>query len=179
MKMSQHDQPMLAEKRPSPSKLLNTLDLVPFAGVYFDPGYGNITLCPFVDPSAVCRTVLDEFTALQGELDTTQLYGYYNWPKMWVKYIILTPQSKSASGSALTLTFDVDTTTIFPHGYGANTTAFEEDLSFLATRADFVVNKEGAVKGFGLFGMAGEVLRREREGRTVEEKAEVWFMKVM
>jgi hypothetical protein len=170
---------MSYEERSHFPKFLSTSDLGLFAGVYHNPGYGNITLCPFVDPSAACRTVLDEFTALQGELDTTQLYGYYGWPKMWAKYIVLTAQSKSASGSASTLTFDVDTTTIFPHGYGANTTTFEEGLNALAARAEFVVNKEGAVEGFGLFGMAGEVLRREREGRTVEEKAEVWFTKVM
>jgi hypothetical protein len=151
----------------------------PFAGVYFDPGYGNITLCPFADPSAACRTVLDDFMALRSKLDTSQLYGYYNWPKMWASYIVLTPRSNSASGSVSNMSFDVEPTTIFPYGYGANTTAFEEDLNVLAARAEFFVNKEGAVEGFGLFGMAGEVLRREKEGRTVEEKAEVWFTKVM
>jgi hypothetical protein len=170
---------MLAEKRSSLPKFLSASELDLFAGVYSDPGYGNITLCPFVHPSATCRTVLDEFTIVQGELDTTQLYGYYNWPKMWAKYIILTPQSEPKSGAASSLTFYADTTTIFPHGYGANTTVFQEDSNDEGVRAEFVVNEEGTVRGFGMFGMAGEVLRREKEGRTIEEKAEVWFTKVM
>jgi hypothetical protein len=170
---------MSAVERVSPSRPSNTSDLGLFAGVYYDPGYGNITLCPFVHPSAACRTVLDEFTALQGELDTSQLYGYYNWPKIWAKYIILTPQSGSVSGSASTITFDADTTTIFPRGYGVNTTVFQEGSNDEGVRAEFVMDKEGTVRGFGMFGLAGEVLRREKEGRTVEEKAEVWFTKVM
>jgi hypothetical protein len=153
------------------------LDLEPYVGTYHDLGYGNITICPFVHPSTACRKVLDDFVAIQDqvELDTSRLYGYYGWPKLWAKYIAFTPHSASAFTSA----FVFDTTTIFPHGYGANTTAFQErvDGGLPIVRAEFTHNGDG-VQGFGLFGLAREVLRREREGRTVEEKAEVWFAKI-
>jgi hypothetical protein len=169
-------------------------------GTYTDPGYGNITLCSFVNPSSACRPVLDDFATLQGgdtELDTTKLYGYFDRPTILAKYVVLTPQSThvSSEGSTSTVTFGLVATTIFPQGYGANTTAFQigVDGDFPVFRGEFVVDLEGdgcrdgdvdsvdyatVVKGFGLFGLAGEAFRREREGKTVEEKAEVWFSKV-
>jgi hypothetical protein len=169
-------------------------------GTYTDPGYGNITLCSFVNPSSACRQVLDDFATLQGgdtELDTTKLYGYFDRPTILAKYVVLTPQSThmSSTGSTSTVTFGLVATTIFPQGYGANTTAFQigVDGDFPIFRAEFVVEvgRDGSkdmvadaddhatvVKGLGLFGLAGEAFRREREGKTVEEKAEVWFSKV-
>jgi hypothetical protein len=153
-------------------------DPEPYVGTYHNLDYGNITICPLVNPSTACRKVLDDFASIQDqvELDTWKLYGYYGWPKLWAKYIALTLQLISPSKT----TFRFDTTTIFPQGYGANTTAFQErvDGGLPEVRADFVHGDDEFVTGFGLFGLAGEELRREREGRTVEEKAEVWFVKI-
>jgi hypothetical protein len=94
-------------------------------------------------------------------------------------------------------TFAFRPTQLYPNGYGRNTSAFETDT--LADyesmrrqpaegggRMEFVLEKDkrkdGKVRviGVGWFGTVdyGVVPNREKPGRTVQDRADVWFEKV-
>jgi hypothetical protein len=150
-----------------------------FTGTYNDPGYGSITLCSPSRPSKECSSVFADFTTLDERpvngSSNGQILGYFPVEKLWAKYVRLTPHVPGIGNA----TFGFHATTIFPKGYGANTTAFEyEFTSGDDVRAEFVLSDDGKkVKGFGLFNLAGQEFDREKEGKTVQDKAEVWFAK--
>jgi hypothetical protein len=74
--------------------------------------------------------------------------------------------------------FGLEPTTVFPQGYGRNQSAFE--LSFGPTPAEFGLDERGEVQGLAIFGLRKrtEEQAREDEGKGLEEKADVWFVKV-
>lgn len=154
-------------------------DVESLAGTYTDAGYGTVILCSAAHPSNDCKSVLGNYSTL-GPLDKNSVYGYFSPEKFWAKTISLTPMTPSnlSSVEAAAQTFSFEATSIFPTGYGANKTAFEYPYTRRKdVRAEFTRGGDGKVKGFGLFGIAGPVLEREVDGKTVEEKAEVWFAK--
>jgi hypothetical protein len=165
------DRPHFGPHAGASDVVLNAGDLDTFAGTYGDPGYGSLVLCSSHRPSSRCETVLSNFTKLDGSPNNT-VYGYYKSPVMVAKEIRLVALNTNV--------FSYQATTLFPDGYGSNTTAFEVNLlpREAGVEARFVVDEDGSVRGFGLFGMAGEVLERERTATTIEEQAEVWFKKV-
>jgi hypothetical protein len=137
-----------------------------FAGNYFDAGYGALSLCAPISTTPACRSLVDGFRAVDGAFDPRALYASTN--SFWVSQIRF-PRTGNT-------TFGFVPTTLFPEGFGENTTSFEvlQDAGPLA-RVEFVRGRHGRVEGFGLFGLAGMVLDRERRGSTLQEKAEVWF----
>jgi hypothetical protein len=140
-----------------------------FAGIYFDRGYGTLSLCAPSSTTLACRSLLGRFKEVGGAFSPRALYASTN--SFWVSHIRF-PHTDNT-------TFNFVPTTLFPNGYGANTTSFElaEDAGPLS-RAVFVRDQHGRVKGFGLFGQAGKVLDRERREGTVQEQAEVWFQRI-
>jgi hypothetical protein len=137
-----------------------------FAGNYFDRGYGALSLCAPSSTTPTCRSLLDRFRAVDGAYDPRSLYASSN--------SLLSSQLRLPhTGNT---TFGIHPTTLFPNGFGMNTTSFAMDIGALA-RAEFVRDQHGRVEGFGLFGLAGKVLDRERREATVQEKAEVWFQR--
>jgi hypothetical protein len=151
--------------------VLHAGDLDTFAGTYEDTGYGSIVLCSSHRPSSACKIVLSNFKKIDGSLKDN-LYGYFSSPVMVSKEIRLVALNANV--------FSYQATALFPDGYGSNTTAFEVNLLSreAGVEARFVVSEDGSVRGFGLFGMAGEVLERERTATTIEDQAEVWFKRV-
>ncbi|KAG2141556.1 beta-lactamase/transpeptidase-like protein [Suillus cothurnatus] len=92
------------------------------------------------------------------------------WPRIWASHIRGVHQSGN--------TFNVQYTSLYPEGYGRDTTPFETaEIGTSEATAEFVV-EDGKVVGFGLVGLVGQLTERERTHTTVKDRAEVWFDKV-
>ncbi|OJT11117.1 hypothetical protein TRAPUB_12401 [Trametes pubescens] len=148
-----------------------SLDLSAYTGTYKSSGYGSITLCSPISSSQYCADVLSVFSSL-GPVSgprSASLYGAYS--SIWSTHARLSHHSHD--------TFNLTFSVVFPHGYGANTTAFEDYMvGFSQGRADFVV--EGTeVTGFALvIDEDAVVARQQRTGGTLKETADAWFAKV-
>ncbi|KAI9446783.1 beta-lactamase/transpeptidase-like protein [Lactarius indigo] len=147
------------EEDPSATYELALLDLT---GTYDDVGYGTFTLCDALSMSGECRSVLDDFRLVYESSagDSNTLFG--SWPSVWTSHARFKPTNTTGR-------YLVDFGSLYPTGYGRNTTPFAH-WSFHAT-ADFVV-EDAIVRGFGLSRIG------ERDGYgSVEEKSDVCFSK--
>lgn len=164
----------LVEKAPGSSKDIASeplsLNLSAYTGTYTSPGYGSITLCSPASTSRYCADVLSDFSSLgpvSGSGPAT-LYGAYG--SIWSTHARLSHHSRD--------TFNLTFSVVFPHGYGANTTAFEDYMAgFSEGRAEFAV--EGTqVAGFAFVVDEDAVAaRQQRTGGTLKETADAWFAK--
>lgn len=148
------------------------LALEEFSGTYTNPGYGTFSLCSPSSSSSYCQKVITDFTAVDAVKSTAptspQLLGA--WTRVWSSHIRVMHQSGNK--------FLVLVTSLFPEGYGRDSTPFETaEIGTSEATAEFVV-EDGKVVGFGLFGLVGELTRRERAYTTVKDRAEAWFDKV-
>lgn len=148
------------------------LALNEFSGTYYNPGYGAIAFCSFSSSSSYCRDVISDFAAVDAAQSSApnspQLLAA--WPRVWGSHIRAVHQSGN--------TFLVQYTSLFPGGYGRDSTAFETaEIGTSQATAEFVV-EDGKVVGFGLVGLVGQVTERERTHTTVKDRAEVWFDKM-
>jgi cold shock CspA family protein len=160
------------------------LNLGVFAGTYTDPGYGTVTLCAPSSTSQHCTQVLSEFgtitnftqSASNAHASNTTLYA--SFPRVWCTHfrLVRCPLRDAGKGPA----FVRVPTVLFPRGYGNNRLPFEiagdEDIQEGAT-VRFVI-EDGKVKGMGVMGLVGEITRRERTARSLEEGSDVWFKRV-
>ncbi|KAI0063204.1 beta-lactamase/transpeptidase-like protein [Artomyces pyxidatus] len=88
---------------------------------------------------------------------------------IWSSHALLLP----AGGT----TYQLYPIYIFPEGYGKNSTPFQVSTGFGV--ATFVLDKGGAVVGFGLNGTVDNgPTDREKQGGSIEETADAWFVKV-
>ncbi|KAG2030659.1 beta-lactamase/transpeptidase-like protein, partial [Suillus americanus] len=167
--------PNTSEKKPTAPLNENVVDLElgleEFTGTYANPGYGAITFCSPSGSSSYCQDVISDFTAVDGKSgapESVQLFAA--WPRIWSSHI----RGVHRSGS----TFVVQYTSLFPEGYGRDTTPFEtSEIGTSEATAEFVV-ENGQIVGFGLVGLVGQLTERERTHTTVKDRAEVWFDKV-
>ncbi|KAH9048267.1 beta-lactamase/transpeptidase-like protein [Lactarius hengduanensis] len=142
------------EEEPSTTHEIPRLDLT---GTYEDAGYGTFTLCDASSRSDECRSVLDDFRLVDGSSadDPNILLG--SWPSVWTSHARFNPTNTTGR-------YLVDFGSLYPTGYGRNTTPFADWID--RTPADFVV-EDGVVRGFGFSGGYG----------SVEENGDVWFSK--
>ncbi|KAI6135848.1 beta-lactamase/transpeptidase-like protein [Pisolithus thermaeus] len=149
-----------------------SLPLDDFAGTYTNLGYGTITLCGPNDLSSYCSGVRADFAAIDGvhggpSVPTELLAA---WPSVWSSHV----RVRHAQGT----TFNLYVTSLFPKGYGKDSTPFETaEIGTSTVTAEFVV-EDGKVIGFGVSGLVGRQTERARLGATVQERAEVWFDRV-
>ena len=139
--------------------LPSQLDLT---GTYDDDGYGTLTLCDASSQSDECQSVFDDFRLADEPSmgDPDRLFG--SWPYATTSHVRFSPTNTTGRYLA-------DFGTLYPSGYGRNTTPFAHWI-FCVT-ADFLV-EDGIVRGFGFSGIG------EREGYgSVEENFDVWFSK--
>jgi hypothetical protein len=136
-----------------------------FAGTYANPGYGGVTLCARDSKSSACSAPLSDYASVEGTLANDMLYAA--WPRLRCTHVSL-----ARLNSSLQFTFHPQT--LFPEGYGKNTTAFLAGFGYDA-HAEFGLGADGKVNGLGVIFQTGT--ERERLGRTPEERAEVWFVK--
>ena len=148
------------------------LPLDAYAGTYHDLGYPSITLCAPTSLSPECKLTLKQFSLFENVTEHRGLYAIV--PSMWVSHARI----RHKEGNI----FSLSGTYLFPHGYGKDTSPFEtwEGDSAEAT-LEFVVqeteDEEAKVAGVGLRGLVGERTNRERIGGTIEEIAEVYWVK--
>jgi hypothetical protein len=145
------------------------LPLSAFAGTYFDDGYGTLELCApppeiALKPAAEYDGALADFAAL-GPLDANTLYAA--WPRIFNTHVLLAREHGTAR-------FSFASRELFPHGFGQDTTPFGFE-SAQAGRAEFAIDDGGMVVGLGVVFQDGT--KRERTGKTVQQRAEVWFTK--
>ncbi|KAH9063769.1 beta-lactamase/transpeptidase-like protein [Lactarius deliciosus] len=148
------------EEGPSATHEVPRLDLT---GAYDDDGYGTFILCDASSLSDECRSVLDDFR-LADEPSMGDLKGLFgSLPSTFTKgHARFNPTNTTGR-------YLVDFGSLYPTGYGRNTTPFAHWMG--SATADFVV-EDGIVKGFGL----GEIGERGGYG-SVEEDSDVWFSK--
>ncbi|KAI6121290.1 beta-lactamase/transpeptidase-like protein [Pisolithus sp. B1] len=149
-----------------------SLPLDDFAGTYTNLGYGTIALCGPSDLSSYCSGVRADFAAIDGVHGdpsvATELLAA--WPSVWSSHV----RVRHAQGT----TFNLYVTSLFPKGYGKDSTPFETaEIGTSTVTADFVLD-DGKVIGFGVSGLVGRQTERARLGATVQERAEVWFDRV-
>lgn len=139
-------------RRPREEGLSATNELLPrrldLTGAYDGNGYGTFTLCDASSQSDECRLVLDDFRLADGPStgDPNRLFGA--WPCVWTSHTRFIPTSALRR-------YLVDFGTLYPTGYGRNTTPFAHWMGPVI--ADFVVD-DGIVRGVGFSGIG------EREG---------------
>lgn len=173
----------------SSSSIARSLD---FSGTYYNRGYGgNITLCSASSSSSDCLDLLSNFSAVDAVsssgLNASDPEAYElvaNWGKLFAPQIRIVPtgvESTDGIGNT-TVEATIIATSLFPQGYGANTTAFEEELG--SADVTFVVSTGNgsdaseSVLGFALSGTEDEENDRQREGGSVEYVADAWFVKL-
>jgi hypothetical protein len=138
---------------------LGDLDL---AGTYHNAGYGTAELCSVHSSSSSCQSVLADFRSVDKSLSPNSTDLFISWITTWTSHV----RFIHANGTQ----FIISSGTIYPEGYGKNTTAFSTLES--GGQATFVVENKSVV-GFGISGISGV----EHAG-PVEEASDVWFDKV-
>ncbi|KAF8557186.1 beta-lactamase/transpeptidase-like protein [Imleria badia] len=148
-----------------------SLDL--FAGIYANPGYGSFTLCSPSSASSYCTNVRSNFSivdAIQGKPSASSGDLLAEWPRVWSSHVRMRHQEGSI--------FEMHFTSLYPDGYGKDTTPFKtREVGTTEGMAEFVV-KDGRVIGFGMSGFVGRLTEQARTYGSVQDRAEVWFDRI-
>ena len=147
----------------------SNIPLESFAGYYASPGYGNLTFCAptAANASAYCNSTLSDFAAL-GPLDQNTLYAV---SLRIVTHVSMQRTCTNADGTeALVLSLQ----SIYPNGYGHNTTAFSEVFDTLSQANVECVVSHGEVSGCGWLDIEEGPITLVG---SVEERAQVWWTK--
>ncbi|KAI0742270.1 beta-lactamase/transpeptidase-like protein [Daedaleopsis nitida] len=150
-----------------------------YAGEWFSPGYGTLmTLCSPSSTAPACARILADWRSVapDGQLAPDTLYG--GTDRVWAQNLRMrrkcsTSGSRMKAGEEL---FVVDSCTIFPEGYGRNSTAFANMLGAQSWDVECAVDdaREEFV-GCGIMGMEEDP---QWEGESIRERADVWLWKV-
>ena len=152
-----------------------------YSGEYFDPGYGGITFCAPESTALGCKKILHDWKAASTNrtLDPDTLYG--GGTQFWQSHMKLrrTRTTTSRGSSQRSEVFVGGTATVFPHGYGRDSTPFVYTLLPPGVQElvlECVVDgRLGEVVGCGLMNVEEGPARA---GDTVQERADVFFRKV-
>lgn len=157
-----------------------------FAGVYVNPGYGNVTFCApsQANVSAYCKDALFDFASISAD-GTNELHTLVAVSPRIATHVSMQrtclPGSASDGSTSdgsdgrllqterLVLNFQ----SIYSRGYGRNTTPFTEPRTSLFPQAEVecVLDREGEVTGCGWLNLEPG---NKREG-TLQERADVWW----
>lgn len=166
------------------------LPLDAYAGTYSNLGYGNFTLCsPSSNSSAsdeYCTSTFSDFAKVFPDSPPSSENGLYGtWARIWANHIRALPTTPSVNSSVdgnnqtyideiNSNTFTLLFVTLFPFGYGKNSTPFYDEALLLEVTGIFDV-VDGEVKGLGVFEdyPPPDLIK---DGR-LEEIAEVYFNK--
>ncbi|KAI0742294.1 beta-lactamase/transpeptidase-like protein [Daedaleopsis nitida] len=146
-----------------------------FAGVYVNPGYGNLTFCApsQADVSAYCQSALSDLAAVSpnGTVEPHTLVAVS--PRI-VTHATMQRTCAGAPGSGIE-TFVLLLESIYASGYGRNTTPFAVPRPTILQQADVecVVDADGKISGCGWVNL---MPGNPRTG-TLQERADVWWDK--
>ena len=132
-------------------------------GTYYNAGYGSGELCSVRSSSPSCKSVLDAFHATDPSLSPNSPDLFGSWVTLLSTHVRFTYTNDSQ--------YLIYIGSIYPEGYGKNTTPFST-LDSSAT-AEFVV-ENGKVSGFGW----NDLGNGGKRAGSVEETSDVWFAKV-
>ncbi|KAI0780020.1 beta-lactamase/transpeptidase-like protein [Fomes fomentarius] len=144
-----------------------SFELDAYTGEYTAFGYKRIVLCSSKSRSEYCKDVLADFSTVDGS--TASLYSTYK--SIWTTHARL----EHFSGDVFNITF----TSLFPQGYGRNTSAFEDfEVGSGDGWVEFVVRGD-KVAGFSLVLDEDAVAARARHlgGGHLPETGDAWFVK--
>ncbi|KAI0669584.1 hypothetical protein C8Q78DRAFT_187113 [Trametes maxima] len=147
-----------------------SLNLEAYTGSYTSRGHGTVTLCSPQSASHYCTGVLADFSALDDLKDSPSgLYSAF-------KSVLSTHMRlRHRSGD----TFTGEFTTLYPHGYGRNTTAFETFETGDAESTVVFSVEDSKVIGFSLIiDEAAVAARQKRTDEPIKETADAWFEKL-
>lgn len=142
-------------------------DDIDLTGTYYNAGYGTSVLCSVHSTSPSCKSVLDAFRSI----DPSSLSPKSTSTDLFASRVTLI-STHIRFTCANDSNYLISAGSIYPQGYGENTTAFST-LVPIAT-AEFVV-ENGKVVGFGWNNIIDDS-GVKRTG-SVEETSEVWFVK--
>ncbi|RPD58606.1 beta-lactamase/transpeptidase-like protein [Lentinus tigrinus ALCF2SS1-7] len=177
---SRPDDSLLAHSFPHSSRQTprcdaETFSMVPieqYAGIYYNPGYENFTLCAVTTGHDTCRRILSDWAAVtDGELDPELLYG----ETKHVLFSHLTMQRVCSGDGYDSLV--LSPASLFPSGYGQDDTPFAyRGLSPPeGVEVECDIWSPGFVVGCGV--MNSEEGPRGT-GETIRDRADVWFLKI-
>lgn len=169
-----------------------TTDLPPdaYAGTYSNPGYGSFTFCsPSSNLSTTneyCTSTLSDFSKVFSASPPSEEQGLYaTWARVWASHVRALPTTAGANSSVVqnrqtyidqtsANTFDFSFITLYPSGYGKNSTPFYDDSILIPATGIFDV-VDGEVKGLGMFEdySPPSIIK---DG-TLKEIAEIYFVK--
>ncbi|KAI0346460.1 beta-lactamase transpeptidase-like protein [Trametopsis cervina] len=149
----------------------DTVSVHRYTGTYTNPAYPTIVLC---DPQSshadkTCTSTLAAFRELE-DLSLSNDTLYTGLPSMFTTH--------GRFHRTANHTFQVYFTTLFPSGYGKDTSPFENgETDNPSGVAEFVI-EDGEVVGFGINFAGNDISKRRRAGGGIKVTAEAWFQKV-
>ena len=162
-----------------------TLPYHELAGVYFNPAYGTLTLCPyspsnmFRPPREECDDVVSE--GLQPLLNQSAPVLLAAWPKMWSTHVLLYHSSGDKFDGMGVLTFPAP----FPDApiSDDDSRPFAVPVAFEKSPVEFVFGTRAGedtkhVEGMAIRGVWGAGLGVKGPKELGKEGAEVWFDRV-
>ncbi|RDX40963.1 beta-lactamase/transpeptidase-like protein [Lentinus brumalis] len=161
----------------------NAIDMAKWAATVLNHGYGNITFCaPGDNSTTYCAGALADWAAISanGSVDPHALYAttprITTHAMMWHVCMTTTDSGDQDKGSAASFLLTLQS--IYPQGFGRDTTPFLEDTSslfeFPETDVQCLLDGQGNVKGCGWMDLEPG---HERTG-SVQERADVWWDKI-
>ena len=136
------------------------LSLDVFTGTYANPGYGFFTLCSPSSMSSYCAKVQSDFAIVDGVQGSPN--PYLDLPMKWPRVCSSHMHMRHKLGS----TFEMYFMSLYPFGYGKDTTPFETKV--IGVMAEFVI-EDGQVMGFGISGLIGRLTERARTYECVQD----------
>ena len=144
------------------------------SGTYTNPGYGTLTFCGPNSTSFYCSKVHANFTTVDEARDNVNhsIELLAAWPRFWSSHV----RMRYLGGTL----FSVHMTSLFPNGYGKDSTPFEiAEIGMSPITAEFVIDEGKLVSGFGMTTLTeSRTGRRARLDRTVKDSAEIWFDRI-
>ena len=134
-------------------------------GTYCSTGYGTLVLCSLGTTIPACKGVQNDIRAVidSGSVSPNPPDLFTYWGGVWDKHGYFAYTNGSS--------YSIFTGTIYPQGYGKNSTAFTT-LSGPYDTAKFVV-ENGKVVGFGFNDDVSDL--PVKPGGSVKETSQVWF----
>lgn len=147
-----------------------SFELDAYTGEYTAVGYKPIVLCSSKSRSGYCKGVLADFSSVDS-FAAVPVSLYSTYKSVWTTHVRL----EHFSGEVFNITF----TSLFPQGYGRNTSAFEDfEVGSGDGWVEFVV-RDDKVEGFSLVLDEDAVAARARHlgGGHLSETGDAWFVK--